>query len=86
MLAKSNQDLGLRLGIIVAKKHVKLSVQRNRIKRLMRESFRAVTQPIENLDMVILAKQGTGATNNPDCLSEINDLWKKLSRKQKANS
>jgi ribonuclease P protein component len=86
VLAKTNQDLGLRLGIIVAKKHVKLSVQRNRIKRLMRESFRAVSQPIENLDMVILAKQGTGSTDNPSCLSEINDLWKKLSRKQNANS
>lgn len=86
MLAKTNQNLGLRLGIIVAKKHVKLSVQRNRIKRLIRESFRTTSHSIDNLDMVILAKQGTGITKNPDCTAEINTLWKKLSRKQNANS
>jgi len=86
VLAKTNQNLGLRLGIIVAKKHVKLSVQRNRIKRLIRESFRTTSHSIGNLDMVILAKQGTGITNNPDCTTELTALWKKLSRKQNANS
>lgn len=86
VLAKTNQNLGLRLGIIVAKKHVKLSVQRNRVKRLIRESFRTTNHSIENLDMVVLAKQGTGKKNNPDCLAEINSLWKKLSRKQNAKS
>jgi ribonuclease P protein component len=70
-----------RLGIIVAKKHVKLAVQRNRVKRLLRESFRLRQASLPHLDLVVLAKKGIDRLDNPDCASELQHLWNKLSRK-----
>mgnify|MGYP000527038421 CR=1 FL=1 len=70
-----------RLGIIVAKKHVKHAVQRNRIKRLLRESFRCKRNSLPNLDLVILAKKGAGKISNPEISEEFQYLWLKLSRK-----
>ena len=81
ILARGKSLPKARLGIIVAKKHVKLAVQRNRIKRLLRESFRLRHASLPNLDMVVLAKKGIDRIDNSDCASELQYLWKKLSRK-----
>lgn len=70
-----------RLGIIVAKKHVKLAVQRNRIKRLLRESFRSTRYSLPGLDIVVLAKKGIGLVDNAECAKELDYLWQKLVRK-----
>lgn len=45
----ANEGTGARLGISVAKRHVKRSVDRNRVKRMMREAFR--THPIKRLNI-----------------------------------
>ena len=85
ILARGKQLPTARLGIIVAKKHVKLAVQRNRVKRLLRESFRLRQATLPNLDLVVLAKKGVDRLDNPDCTAELQYLWNKLSRKiQKA--
>jgi len=81
VLAKKNHLPEPRLGIIVAKKHVKLAVQRNRLKRLLRESFRLKRSEISNLDLVILAKKSAGLLTNEHCAEEYQYLWKKLNRK-----
>jgi len=70
-----------RLGIIVAKKNVKLAVQRNRIKRLLRESFRCKRESIPNIDIVVLAKKSVDKLNNTACSEELDYLWRKLGRK-----
>lgn len=81
ILARGKKLPTARLGIIVAKKHVKLAVQRNRIKRLLRESFRLKQTTLPNLDLVVLAKKGVDRLDNPDCASELQYLWNKLNRK-----
>jgi len=81
ILARSNTQPKPRLGIIVAKKHVKLAVQRNRVKRLLRESFRHKQISLPHMDMVVLAKKGIDRIDNADCADELQYLWKKLSRK-----
>jgi len=84
LLSRNNQDLGPRLGTIVAKKHVKLAAQRNRIKRLIRESFRTTSAPLEDLDIVLLAKNGVGKASNKQCLEELTSIWKKTARKHQS--
>jgi ribonuclease P protein component len=81
ILARGKNLPTARLGIIVAKKNVKLAVHRNRVKRLLRESFRLRQATLPNLDLVVLAKKGIDRIDNPDCASELQFLWNKLSRK-----
>lgn len=46
-----------RLGISIAKKVLKNAAQRNRIKRLVRESFRKNRNNFESLDIHVVAKE-----------------------------
>ena len=42
-----------RLGLVIAKRHLPLAVQRNRVKRLVREGFRASQTQLPPLDIVV---------------------------------
>lgn len=69
-----------RLGIIVAKKNVRLATDRNRIKRLVREYFR--NHPLSaSMNLVFMAKRGAGALSNADVLGDLDRLWRKLNHK-----
>ena len=46
-----------RLGIVVAKRCVHLAVDRNKIKRLIRELFRQQHQQMQGLDVVVVVKR-----------------------------
>lgn len=45
-----------RLGLAIAKKHIKLASQRNRVKRLIRESFRLHQTDLAEVDIVVLSR------------------------------
>tara|TARA_R110002073_G_C9157737_1_gene554188 strand:- start:250 stop:612 length:363 start_codon:yes stop_codon:yes gene_type:complete len=81
ILAKAQNDERPRLGIIVAKKNVKLAVQRNRLKRQLRETFRKQRQVLPCLDIVLLAKKGADLHTNASIAEELDYLWRKLKRK-----
>ena len=55
-----------RLGMVVSKKNVGLAVERNRIKRLIRESFRKQLQLYVDpgMDVVFLAQKGSAEKEN----------------------
>lgn len=67
-----------RLGIIVARKHVKRATDRNRIKRLVRESFRHRQESIPDLDVIVLARPGIGTLDNQQLYQQLDRLWSKL--------
>lgn len=75
-----------RLGIIVARKHVKRATDRNRIKRLVRESFRHRQDGIPKLDVVVLARPGIGTLDNQQLFQQLDRLWSKLSRQVDSTS
>lgn len=81
ILSRVSANNEAQIGIIVAKKHVKLAVQRNRIKRLLRESFRYKRESIPKLEIVILAKKGVDRLENKACHEELEFVWRKLARK-----
>ncbi|MDH5357679.1 MAG: ribonuclease P protein component [Gammaproteobacteria bacterium] len=45
-----------RLGLAIAKKHLKLASRRNRLKRIIRESFRQHQSAFANIDIVVLSR------------------------------
>ena len=80
LLARDNQLGHPRLGLVIGKKSVKLAVQRNRLKRLMRDSFRLNQQMLAGLDIVIVARKGLGEIENPELHQHFGKLWKRLVR------
>ena len=74
-IAHNNQS---RLGLVVSKKNISKSVERNRVKRLIRESFRKNKSQIPNLDVVVLIRKGIDVLPNVIISSKLNSLWDDL--------
>ena len=81
MLAIKQQTSQTRLGMVVAKKNVSKSVERNRIKRLIRESFRHARLQLPGLDIIVLIRKGLDNLPNFVISSKIDALWKDLHTK-----
>jgi len=77
LLAKLNNGPGHRLGLVIAKKNVRLAVQRNRIKRVAREFVRQVSGGTP-LDVVVLARHGLDQLDNAELASLFQQQWNKL--------
>ena len=59
------RDAGLpRLGILVSKKHAARAVDRNRIKRCIREAFRLEQEALGPIDLLIRPPYGIRPTRN----------------------
>ena len=70
-----------RLGMVIAKKHVKHSVDRNRIKRLIREYFRQARHQLPSMDIVVLARANAGSLSKSECTTKLAKLFNSLARK-----
>ncbi|MFC3033228.1 ribonuclease P protein component [Pseudoalteromonas fenneropenaei] len=81
LLAKPNSESQPRLGLTVAKKHVKKACQRNRIKRLARESFRLQRHQLDNIDIVLMVKKGIDEQSNEEILQQLGKLWRKINER-----
>lgn len=77
VLTRSNGGGEGRLGLAVSKKHCKLAVSRNRIKRLVRESFRQHQAELAGLDVVVLNQRGTHLASNKELLGSLAKHWQK---------
>ena len=67
-----------RLGFAIAKKQVKRAVDRNRLKRLFRESFRLNQQDLPDVDMVIMVRQNILKLTHSEIYLRLNKLWQKV--------
>ena len=72
-----------RLGLAIAKKRVKLAVQRNRIKRIIRESFRLNQHELPPIDMVVMVKSGIDQLDNNVINQELAKVWRKIIQRHK---
>jgi ribonuclease P protein component len=78
LLARTNNEPGHRLGLVIAKKNVRLAVQRNRIKRIAREVFRNLPESKPSLDVVLLARRGLDELDNAELSTILRQQWQKL--------
>ena len=67
-----------RLGLAISKRVSKRAVERNRIKRLLRESFRRVRHQLPPVDLMVMAREQAAGVPGSILLGEIDGLWKKL--------
>lgn len=85
LLARANPLGHARLGLVIAKKHVRRATERNRAKRIIRETFRhqqhLFASPAAGLDIVILARGGLDRLDNGVMAEQLNSLWRQLQRK-----
>jgi ribonuclease P protein component len=87
LLARFNTSNNPRMGITLAKKRVKHAHDRNRLKRVIRESFRLERHSFPNIDIVVVGKSGLDKLSNQELFSLMSKLWKKLaSRCEKSQS
>ncbi|MBE0400384.1 MULTISPECIES: ribonuclease P protein component [Halomonas] len=73
-----------RLGLIVSKKNVKRAVDRNRFKRLVRESVRLRQDHLPSVDIVVLARRGVQDIDNDTLHRQLYGMWKRLQRDAQA--
>lgn len=79
MLARRNNGLKPRLGLAIAKKHIRTAVARNRIKRLIRESFRQ-QQQLAPIDVIVLARKGVDHLDNAQIRQQLQQLWQRINQ------
>lgn len=80
ILAKNNSLSHPRLGLAIAKKNIKLAVSRNRIKRVIRESFRLNQNMLPKQDFVIMANKNADLLSNEELFKQLNQLWIRLKK------
>ena len=78
LLAVENDRSISRLGMVVSKRVAGTSVNRNRIRRLIRESFR-LGFDVKGLDIVIVARPTSGKMENARMNHALTDMWSRLS-------
>lgn len=78
MLARSNNKPYARLGLAVPKRHIKRAVDRNRIKRQIRESFRARQAKLVGWDIIVMARSGADRLSNRELREVLESHWQKL--------
>ncbi|HEX5306518.1 MAG TPA: ribonuclease P protein component [Dyella sp.] len=67
-----------RMGLAISKRVSKRAVERNRIKRLARESFRRIRHDLPAVDLVIMAREQASGLPGAELLAELDALWRKL--------
>lgn len=81
ILASLSADFKIsRVGLVVAKKKVRRAHERNRIKRISRESFRLNQHQLLGLDIVIMPKVGIEQISNADLHQQLQISWLKIKR------
>ena len=67
-----------RLGLVVSPRVSKLAVERNRLKRLARESFRRWRPRLPLIDLVLIPRPAAVPVSGPELLQDLDSLWRRL--------
>ncbi len=81
VLAIVNELKHPRLGLAIAKKHIKRAVDRNKIKRSIRESFRLQQHQIPHLDLVVTARRDAATADSKTLQDSLAKHWLKVTKR-----
>jgi len=67
-----------RLGMAIAKKALRRAHERNRIRRLVRESFRHHQATLPPVDLVLMCRSDVLTMSNAELFLQLDSLWLRL--------
>ncbi len=80
LLARRSLAPGARLGLAISKKCARRAIDRQRIKRLVRESFRHVRGELPAIDIVVMCRPVAVDMSNRELTQALDTHWRRLKR------
>ena len=81
LLARHNGLSHARLGLAISKRFIKTAVGRNRVKRLLRESFRQHQSLLTGLDIVVVNRDAAHKTSNSEITKALKAHWRRVAKR-----
>ena len=78
ILVKRNKLSFARLGLAISRKRIQSAVGRNKVKRMIRESFRHNKTDLKGLDVVVIAKKNINYQDRHVIGKSLMTHWRKL--------
>ncbi|HSR62081.1 MAG TPA: ribonuclease P protein component [Gammaproteobacteria bacterium] len=80
VIARQNGLQYARLGLAISRKKIRLAVDRNSLKRQLRESFRQHKQLLSGLDVVVVSLNPPPCNKNRVLTRNLTGHWQKISK------
>ena len=77
VLCRRNDSNSARLGLAISKKHCRRATARNRIKRIIRESFRTQQDLLAGFDVVVINQPGAASASNAELFDSLDKHWRR---------
>jgi ribonuclease P protein component len=81
VLATNNDGDAARLGLAVSKRTARHATRRNRLKRIIRESFRQADPALPAIDIVVISKASADATPADALRASLDRHWRRIARR-----
>jgi len=81
VLARQSGRESARLGLAIPRKQIRKAVERNRIKRLIRESFRRHQELLRGLDVVVIGRSDLVNKNTQGVFECLQNHWWQVSER-----
>lgn len=75
---RDNPEGIARVGLAVSRRVSKRAVERNRIKRQVRESFRQRRVGFPGFDVMVIARSSAASNDNSHLRSDLERLWRRI--------
>jgi ribonuclease P protein component len=81
VLARASGCESARLGLAIPRKKIRRAVDRNRVKRLIRESFRRHQDLLRGLDVVVIGRSDLVKKNTQEVFECLENHWRQVSER-----
>lgn len=86
VLFRANNTGRARLGLAIGKKNCRLSTGRNRLKRIIRESFRQRKTDLVGIDIIVLNQPAAASASNRALFDSLDNHWQRCRAKNASKS
>ena len=80
VLCRANEGGAARLGLAISKKNCRAATRRNRIKRIVRESFRLNQAGLAGLDVVVINQLEARNGTNRQIFDSLHGHWQQCAK------